>query len=148
MKKTCLLFILAALLSLNLQAQKKTLTIDDYKLFKSVSHATISDRGGWAGFTLETPRGDDTLVIKKLGSERTDSIPLGSRVQFSDDDKWAAWMLSLPFKKQESLKKDKKPVTMAAELMNLETGEKERFEGVSSVEFTKGSAMLLINLNK
>jgi len=148
MKKTCLFIIMAALLSLNLHAQKKNLTIDDYKLFKSVSQATISDRGGWAGFTLETPRGDDTLVMKKLGSDRCDSIPLGSRVQFSDDEKWAVYMISLPFKKQESLKAEKKPVTMAAELLNLETGKKEKFEGVTSVEFTKGSAMLIIRLKK
>ncbi|MFN2379507.1 MAG: hypothetical protein ABR519_04765, partial [Bacteroidales bacterium] len=148
MKRFTILFIASALIALNLQAQKKALTVDDYKLFRSVSQAAISDMGGWAGFTYQTPRGDDTLIIKSLTTDRTDTIPLGTRVQFSDDEKWAAWMISLPFKKQESLKADKKPVTMAAGLINLETGEKEKYEGVSSVEFTKGSSLLVINLNK
>lgn len=148
MKRFAILMIAAALISLNLQAQKKSLTIDDYKLFRSVSQATISDQGGWAGYTYQTPRGNDTLIIKSLSTDRTDTIPFGTRVQFSDDEKWAAWMITLPFKKQESLKADKKPVTMAAELMNLETGEREKFEGVSSVDFTKGSSLLVISLNK
>lgn len=148
MKRFTLLLILAAVMTINLTAQKKAITIDDYKLFRSVSQAGVSDKGTWAGFTYQTPRADDTLIIKNLKENKTDTIPLGNRVQFSDNEKWAAYMVTLTFKKQESLRADKKPVTMSAELLNLETGEKERFEGASSVEFTKGSSLLVIGLNK
>ena len=148
MKRFTFLLILAAVITINLPAQKKALTIDDYKLFRSVSQTEISDRGAWVGFTYQTPRADDALIIKNLNNNKTDTIKLGNRVQFSDNEKWAAYMVTLPFKKQESLKADKKPVTMAAELLNLETGVKERFEGASSIEFTKGSSLLMISLNK
>jgi len=144
MKKLVLIIIPVILFSLAAEGQKKSITIDDYGRFRSVSSPAISDKGNWAGFTYETPRKDDTLVIKSLVTDKTYIIPLGSDVQFSDNEKWAAYKINLPFKKQESLKQDKKPVTVKSCLINLQTGEKEEIDNISSLAFTKGSDLYIV----
>lgn len=148
MKKLTLILSTVILISLSVQAQKKSITIDDYGRFRSVSSPAISEKGNWAGFTYETPRNDDTLVIMSLSSDKKYIIPLGSDIQFSDNEKWAAYKISLPFKKQESLKKDKKPVPVKSCLINIQTGEKEEIDDISSFSWTKGSNLFVVLKSK
>jgi hypothetical protein len=143
MKNLTIALLISILFTTTINAQKRSITIDDYARFRSISSAEISDKGSWAGFTYETPRADDTLIIKSLLSDKIFTIPNGSDVQFSDNEKWAAYKISPSFKKQESLKLEKKPVPVKAGLINLETGEKEEIEEISSFMFTKGSNLYI-----
>lgn len=148
MKNLALILFISILFCSSIPAQKKSITVDDYKRFRSIRTAQISEKGDWAGFTYQTPRGDDTLVIKSLSGGKIYTIPNGTDVQFSDNEKWAAYQIGLPFKKQESLRLEKKPVPVKAGLINLETGEKEEVDEVASLLFTKGSDLYIILKNK
>lgn len=148
MKKAAFILTIILVSCFTLQGQKKSITIDDYGRFRSVAQAEISEMGNWAGFTYQLPRGDDTLIIKSLETDRSYTIPLGSNVQFSDNEKWATYRISLPFKKRESLKLEKKPTPEKAGLINLSTGEKEEIEDISAAFFTKGSDLYIVLKNK
>jgi dipeptidyl aminopeptidase/acylaminoacyl peptidase len=140
--------ILLLALSASCFAQKKSLGIDDYGRFRSISSVRISDSGRLVSYSYQTPRKDDTLYIANPEGTILHIIPCGSDLKFSDDEKWAAYKLSETFKKQESLKKAGKPVTSKAVLINLENGEKITIDRQSSFEFNKGSDILLIQLAK
>ncbi len=148
MKYRILSLLILIIISMPAYAQKKAIKIEDYGRFRSISSAALSEKGNWVGYTYSTPRNDDTLYIKSISSTTSYLIPLANQVQFSDDEQWAAYRLVLPFKKQEALKKEKKPVSSSVVLLNLQTGKKDLIENPAKFEFNKGSNFLLVHLAK
>ena len=146
-RTTLTLVFLIALLASGF-AQKKSIEIEDYGRFRSISSVAISEEGNLVSYSYQTPRKDDTLYIELLNKNKTFTIPYGSDLKFSADEKWAAYKLSETFKKQESLKKEKKPVTSKAVLLNLENGEKTTIDNQASFTFNKGSEILAVHLSK
>jgi dipeptidyl aminopeptidase/acylaminoacyl peptidase len=128
--------------------EKRPFTIDDYANWRSIVSTSISDDGNWVSFAYRKTKSDDEFFIKSLTTEKEYKISRASDPKFSDDSFWIAYMLNLPRKEAEKLRKEKKPVTRQAELMNLSTGEKITFDNVSSFEFAKGSAFLVVKKTK
>ena len=153
-KKSVLMILLAAFFfsvtSLHaLEGEdKKVLTIEDYGRWQQIVSASISDAGSWITFGYQKPEADDMLYVKNLQSNEEVEIPRGSRPQFSDDSKWAACVVSLPFKEIEKLRKDKKPVPEKAQLMNLNTGKQFTWDNAASFFFSKGSKFFAIKKTK
>lgn len=137
-------------ISLNaLEAEgKKVLTIEDYARWRSIVSTSISDDGGFITFGYQKLEADDMLYIKNLQGDKEVEIPRGSRPQFSDDSKWVACTISLPFKEIKKLRKDKKPVPEKAQLMNLATSEKLTWDNAASFSFSKGSGYFAIKKTK
>lgn len=131
-------------------SNKKVLTIDDYEKWRTISSVSISDNGKWITFSYVFADKDDTLYIKSTSTDKVYEIPRGSlprrrsAAAFSDNSKWVAYFINLPDKEQKKLKKDKKPVTRKAELLNLETGDKLTWKKVASFSFSKGSGFLAV----
>ena len=128
--------------------EKKVLTIEDYARWRTIATPIISDDGNWIGFVYQKHKDDDLLYVKNLETDKEVKIERASRPQFSDDSRWVAYAVSLPFKEAEKLRKDKKPVPEKAELMNLSTGEKFAWEKVSSFLFAKGSKFFAVKKTK
>ncbi|MCP4726172.1 MAG: prolyl oligopeptidase family serine peptidase [bacterium] len=127
---------------------KKAMKIEDYGRWRSIRSTAISDNGNWVTFAYRTPHSNDTLYVKNLTTGKEYDIPRGSRPQFSDDSKWAAYTVSVPFKEAEKLRKDRKPIPQKAELMDLETGEKFSYDNVASYDFAKGSGHFMLKKTK
>ncbi len=142
----CLFIIL--LTSATSLAQKKPIKVDDYGRFRSISSVGISEKGKWLGYSYLTPRQDDTLIIKMQSGEKLYTVPCGSSLKFSDNERWAAYKTSPTYKKQLSLKKEKKAIVSKAILLNLETGEKTIIDNQSQFAFNKGSNILTVYLAK
>jgi len=139
------------LLSFNLSAQesgKKVLTANDYERWRSIPAAEISGDGQWVSYAYRTVNRDDTLSVKNIMTQALYEIPRGSAVKFSDDSRWAAYMVSPPVKEVKKLKKAKKPVPLKAELLDLSTGGKTVYENVKSIVFQKGAQYIAVHLNK
>jgi len=133
-KKITILLLLFASFSVNLRAQeKRALTINDYARWRSITSASISDNGNWMTYAYRTPNADDTLYVKSLLSDKEIQIPGGSQPDFSGDSKWVAYTVSLPRKEAEKLRKDKKPVPLKVQLMNVVTGEKFIWENAAAL---------------
>lgn len=150
-RKRILVFFLCIILFIGLAPyifaqsnDKKVLTIDDYEKWRTISSVVISDSGEWITFAYIFADADDTLYVKSTKTDKVYEIPRGSLPAFSDDSKWAAYFINLPDKEQKKLRKDKKPITRKAELLNVETGDKLLWENVASFGFSKGSGFLAV----
>ncbi|MFC1563319.1 S9 family peptidase [candidate division KSB1 bacterium] len=126
------------------EAGKRAMTVNDYGRWRSIGSVSLSDNGEWITYSYRTPHSNDTLYVKNLEIGKEYEIPRGSNSAFSDDSRWAAYNISLPSKEIEKLRKDKKPVTVKAELLNLETGDKFTYDNVTSFEFAKGSGHFMV----
>lgn len=146
MRRISTILILLAV-TLSAAAQKKSLQINDYGRFKSVT-AELSEKGNVVAFVYSTPRNDDTLFIKNLMSGKTDTVVNANRPSVSDDEKWISYRINPSFKAAERLREERKPVTWKAGLLNLSTGTKSEITDASSTAFSKGSRWYAVQKNK
>ncbi len=143
-----LLFFLVSCVAALGAEEKRPFTIDDYANWRSIVSTSISDSGQWISFAYRKTKADDEFFIKNLDSDKEYKVIGASSPKFSDDSRWAAYFLNLPWKEAEKLKKEKKPVPRKAELIDLSSGEKTTFENVSSFSFSKGSGYWAVKKTK
>ncbi len=135
-----LIFIFA--FSLSAQGEKKILTLEDYPQWKHILSPGISADGTWVTYSFRPNGGDATLYFKSLSSDKIYDIPYGSGAKFSEDSRWAAYLIGVSKEEAKKLQKEKKPVPTKGELLNLATGEKYTIENTSAIDFTKNSKFL------
>ncbi len=123
---------------------KRALSIDEYAQWRRIGAASVSEDGSWVTYSLTQREKDGSLFVKHPETKKVHKIERGSRALLSDDSKWVSYILSVPFEEAEKLKKSKKPVIHKGELMNLSTGDKITWDGVSALMFSKGSKFLAI----
>jgi dipeptidyl aminopeptidase/acylaminoacyl peptidase len=140
--------VLIFAVSLTAQGEKKVLTLEDYPLWKHILSPAISTDGSWISYVLQPNGGDATLYIKSLSSDKIYEIPYGSGTKFSEDSRWAAYLIGVPKQEAKKLQKDKKPVPAKAELLNLEKGDKHTIENTSDIAFSKNSKFFAAKKNQ
>jgi len=141
MRKSVLSVFLVLILafSLSAQSEKKVLTLQDYPQWKHILSPAISADGNWVSYSLRPNGGDATLYIKSLSLDKKYEIPYGSGAKFSEDSRWAAYLIGVSKAEAKKLQKDKKPVPKKGELLNLETGDKYTIENTEAIDFSKNS---------
>jgi len=125
--------------SLSAQSEKKVLTLEDYPLWKHILSPSISSDGNWVSYTLRPNGGDATVAFKSLTADKIYEIPYASRAMFSEDSRWAAYLIGVSKAETKKLQKEKKPVPTKGELLNLTSGEKHTIENTSDISFSKNS---------
>ncbi len=128
--------------------EKRPFSIEDYGSWRSIVSTAISQDGKWVTFAYRKTKADDEFYVKSLDSEEEYKIVGASNPEFSDDSRWVAYNLNLPYKEAEKLRKEKKPVPRKAELLDLFSGEKITVENISSFTFSKGSDFLAVKKNR
>ena len=158
LKALFLVMLFAVVCALSAQAQessaKKPLTFEDYGRWQSISATTISEDGQWITYAYAARDKDGTLFLKNLETDKSYELPRGASPTFSDDGKWAAYLISPPNKEGEQSgggntggQRGGAAAAAAgrkAELLNLASGEKYTIENGSSVSFSKGSKYLAV----
>jgi len=141
MKRSALSVFLMLILafSLSAQSEKKVLTLEDYPQWKHILSPSISSDSNWVSYTLRPNGGDATVTIKSLSADKVYEIPYASRAMFSEDSRWAAYLIGVSKAETKKLQKEKKPVPTKGELLNLATGEKHTIENISDINFSKNS---------
>ena len=153
-RSAALLLLLLAPISLPAAegAGKKVLSLEDYGRWRSIRSASISDRGDWITFAYSERDKDPELHIKHLDSDKDHKIARGAAPQLSDDSRFAAYRLEPPVKKGGSGRRDDDAkgsgAKSAVELLDLESGDKVSWEGARSFRFSKGSKVLVVQLDK
>lgn len=145
---TLLIFILAGAAPRLGAQEKRPFTIDDYAQWQSIVSTSISPDGLWVSFAYRKTKADDEFTIKSLASDTEHKIKGASDPKFSDDSQWAAYILNLPWKEQEELRKAKKPVPRKVQLLDLNLGEKTTFENASSFLFSEDGGFLAVKKTK
>jgi dipeptidyl aminopeptidase/acylaminoacyl peptidase len=132
---------------LQAQAPKKVLGIDDYARWQSIETSRISGDGNWVAYTFRHPNALDpqpVLHVLRLDSDKDMEIPNGAQPAFSDDSRWLAYFVELPYADAKKLRDGNKPVTRRAQLLDLEKGSKDTWEDILSFSFAPGSGHLLL----
>ncbi|MFC1629512.1 hypothetical protein ACFL3H_10445, partial [Gemmatimonadota bacterium] len=130
------------------QEEKRPVGIEEYGRYRSISSVSISDDGEWTSYSYTRREADDSLHVSNSGTGKDYLIPLASGARFSEDSRWVAYALTVPWKEAEKLSEDNKPVPRKVELMNLATGEKITWENAASFAFNETSTHFVIKKNK
>lgn len=127
------------------RADKRAMTVADYAKWRTIRDVAITDDGTWASYAYQQRRVDDTLWIKSLSGAAAEwRIPRASRLQFSDDSKWAAYVLAEPQRANAPASDTPQNGPGRLELRNLASGATQSWDNVQSFAFSKGSAALMI----
>ncbi len=138
-------------------AQKRAMTIEDFKNFRSVTSETISNNGDWIAYVEKPAEGDGKVYIINVKDGTEYTVERGSNPEFSEDSKMLICTV-LPHEKTDEEKKaekekekkegDKKEEKEKNKLVivNLKSGEKELIERVSQAKFSKDSKWIAYKL--
>lgn len=126
----------------------KVLTLDDYSRWNRIVSTAISPDGAWVAYAYRPNGGDDTLYVKNVARGTVHTIPNGADPRFADDSSWAAYVVNLPRKEADKLRKAKKPITKAVELINLSSGDTYKVDNASSFTFPAGGKVIAIKRDK
>ena len=140
--------ILILAFSLSAQSKKKVLTLEDYPQWKHILSPSISSDGNWVCYTLRPNGGDATVTIKNLSTDKIYEIPYARGARFSEDSRWAVYLLGVSKAETKKLQKEKKPIPTKGELLNLTTGEKHTIENTSDISFSKNSKFFAVKKAK
>ena len=89
------------------QAPKKVLGIDDYARWQSIENSRISGDGNWVAYGLRHPNALDpqpVLHLLRLDGNKDQAIVNGAQPAFSDDSRWVAYFLELPYADAKKLR--------------------------------------------
>jgi hypothetical protein len=135
-------------LSATAQAQsKKVLSIDDYVRWRSIEASRISGDGNWVAYVMRHPSALDPqpmLTLLRLDTNSPQEIANGGQPTFSDDSRWVAYYVDLPYAEAKKLRDGNRPVTRKVQLMQLPNGTKQTWEDIQSFSFSAGSGHLLL----
>jgi len=151
LRRQSLVFAVALVVALGATvalAQQKVLTLADYGRWSRVVSTGVSNDGRWVSFGYRPNDGDETLHLKSLAGDEDYTTVGGTGPVFSEDSRWAAYVVNLPEKDAEKLRKDKKPVPKKVELVDLSTGARVAVENASAFAFSTASTFLAVKTDK
>ncbi len=106
---------------------KKPLTHDAYEIWNQIKNPQISNNGQWMMYRKGPEDKDKTLIIKNPDSKKLYHFQRGDSAHFSDDSKFAVFLIRPPKDTLEQAKEaKKKPDEMpkdALGILNLQSGE-------------------------
>jgi dipeptidyl aminopeptidase/acylaminoacyl peptidase len=123
--------------------QTKTVSFEDAKKWESLAGASIAPDGRWLAYRVSVVDGDARLVVRNVDAPQVKEVVAGGPATFSDDSKWAAYLIAPPKAIADRLRDEKKPIRNKLGLLNLATGEERRIDDVQRFRFLKGGRFLL-----
>ena len=128
-------------------AARRVLEIDDYERWRQVTSPGISDDGAWVVFGYRKPNAFDPeveLQVKSLQDDKQYQFAEASEARFSDDSRWLAFFIDLPFDEAEELRVEGKPRPRQVQLLDLSSGEERSWQNADSFSFSSGSGFLAV----
>lgn len=141
-----LFLLLAASLCVNAQ-QKKDLTPADYAKWQFFAGTTLSENGEWTAYSVSVQEDNDTLYLFNQLTNKRYALEFGGSPSFSQDNRWVAYNIGVPFKEAEKLRDQKMPIPLKMGLLNLVTGKKEVIKDISNFRFSRNGKFLAVTLN-
>ena len=128
-------------------ATEKVLAIDDYERWRSITNPTISDTGAWVTYGYRRPNAHDPHVVLYIESLRDDAkfeVLDASEPHFSDDSRWVAYFVDLPYEEAEKLRDQGEPRPRKVQLLDLSSGERFTWDNATAFQFSAGAAFLVV----
>lgn len=121
-----------------LAQNKRELDHSDYDKWNNLRGSNISNDGNWASFSVSPVKGQGTLTIRNLESQKEYTIKGGSRLKFSFDNKFAVLVVSPDPELLKKLRKEKKKADelpkSKLKILDLSDGSLSTVEGVSNFQ--------------
>jgi len=123
------------------QTTKRPLEIWDIAGWKSIRSPVVSNNGRWFGYMLSPNEGDSEVILRNTADTteyrfKVGKKGYGTKISFSEDSKWAAFLISPATKEAEKSKKTKKKLYDKLCLVNLTTGSDTTFDKIRSFKFS------------
>ena len=109
---------------------KQSLPDKDFNKWHRLEQQIISPSGKWFAYTLAYDNGNDSLFVKHSNKKTKYNFPLGQKGVFSINERWFSFKLP----------------NMAWGLLDLKSGNIERFSSVINAEFLKQGDFLLLTI--
>ena len=131
------LFALAALCPTPVLAQddlgRSALEHEDYDKWNSVRQDAMTEDGAWAAFTVRPVDRQSLLTIRELGTQVQYTVPGGSSLRFTYDNRFAVYLIQPDPELVKKLKEDKEDVPdPQLEILDLESGQTVTLDRVRS----------------
>jgi dipeptidyl aminopeptidase/acylaminoacyl peptidase len=127
LNQSILLFIVLLTVGLEASAQiKKTLSPADYDRWYGFHHTALSPDGKWLQYSIDNPKGKDTLVVRRIDNSLKQIELDGKRGLFSPKSDWFV------FHKNEQLY-----------YQSLLSGKKDSISGIDAFFFSKEGKYLI-----
>ena len=108
--------------------QKRPLPVEDYDRWRRIESTSLSPDGAWLTYAYSHRVIEDTLTVHRIDDGPAFTIGSASDPVFSDDSRWLAYRIG----------------DDAVGLLDLETGERTRWEGARSFVFARGARHLAV----
>ncbi len=145
MKKILTLLLLISVALLNLDAQKKNLSREDYDKWQNLGSYAISDDGKWLSYTISPVEGNDTLFVVSTDKKTEFKLGLCSRAVFSEDSQWLVAIKGYSKEETEKMREQKKKIQNKLVLLDLNTGDKRIFEDIQNFSLGKDNKHLIMS---
>ncbi|MEW6125967.1 MAG: prolyl oligopeptidase family serine peptidase [Acidobacteriota bacterium] len=124
----------------------RPIEVADVAAWKRIQQPTVSNDGAWFAYRLAPNEGDSEVIVRRLADNKEWKFPAGETsffapLAFSDDSKWFAFSTSPTAKESKKLRKDRKPITTKAVLVELGTEKKIEFEKIKRFAFSGEQAI-------
>ena len=149
-KSFTLLFILVSTIAFG---QKKPLDHNVYDSWESIGVKQLSANGQWAAYSIIQQEGDSKLYVNNTTNNVKKVFARGTGLKFSRDSKFAAFLITAPYKETRLAKiKKAKPDELIKDslgILNLTTMAVIKVPRVKSFSFPeKGGSVLAYQLEK
>ena len=139
-------------------AVPKPITLEDYKAFKRITGAAISNDGKWMHYTVTPNDGDGTLFVKSLDGDKVYEVARGANPAFSENGRWLGYFIAPPASEGRGRGRGGRggqgqaqgggnteaPPARPFEVLDLSTGVKSSFPSVSNFAFSPDGEWLLM----
>lgn len=88
--------------------QKKTLSHDDYDIWKNLGSTTLTDNGLWVSYEINPQEGDGYLYYYNVKTAGLDSVARGTNAAFAPGTEYLVYSIKPGFAETRQAKKDKK----------------------------------------
>lgn len=92
------------------EEEKRPIPLEEYARYRSISSVSISDDGTWVSYAFRRREADDSLYVSNPATGKEYLIPRGSGAVFSEDSRWVAYSVTVPWKEAEKLQEENDPV--------------------------------------
>jgi dipeptidyl aminopeptidase/acylaminoacyl peptidase len=127
--------------------RKRTISPADMKKWELLGPALVSKDGRWVMGQINLVDGDGRLEIRNSDDARKWTVPLGRVVGFSDDSKWAAYVIGHPQAEVDRAREQQRPLFNKLGLRHLESGNERILDNVQTPQFLTGGRYLVARRN-
>ena len=119
---------------------RRSLEMADLLNWKNIRGSTLTNDGKWFGYGLAPNEGDSDVILRRTSDDKELRFPVGDNANpgltFSENSQYALFTIAPTKREVERLRRDRRPIQNQAALVNLATGEVQKFEKVRRAAFS------------